>query len=75
MMSEATIVAVIDHAPSIIAAALAGFAAIISAINARRINEVHLIVNSRMTELIDAAHAVGRIAEQNEPSGKRETGP
>jgi hypothetical protein len=52
-----------DHAAAIIAAVFAGVAAVLSAINRGKINEVHVALNSRLTQLIDqtskAAHAEG----------------
>jgi hypothetical protein len=49
-----------------IAAVAALVAAVAAVIALFRIQDVHLSLNSRLTELIEASHAVGRQAERDE---------
>jgi hypothetical protein len=64
-MTEAVQVALIAAVPPTIvgAAALAR-----SMLNASKINEVHLSLNSRLSELLIAAHAQGRQEERDSNS-------
>jgi hypothetical protein len=55
-----------DHMAAIIAACGGAAAAIMSAVNRKKINELHVLVNSRLTQLLEqtgkASFAEGRQA-------------
>ena len=61
-MSDTVLVALLSSLPPTLVA-LAGLVASIR--NASKINEVHLSLNSRLTELISASHAQGRQDERD----------
>ena len=61
-MSDAIVVAVVAAIPGIISA-IVGFR------NRSSIREVHLLMNSRLDELVTASKDSGRIAEQTRSAG------
>lgn len=62
-MSDTVMVALITSVGSLIAACVAAF---LSHRNGKKIEAVHLEINSRLTKLIEASIDSGRIAERNE---------
>ena len=79
MMSDAVKIALIEKAPAIatavlagIGAALGGVAALMGARNGNKLNDVHIAMNSRMDQLVAASRDSGRIAEQTAQALKTE---
>ncbi len=70
-MSDAVLVALIAAVGSVVAAVVSGFALLQGRRNGTAVHETHLLINSRMTELLrlaaQAAHAEGKAeGEQNQ---------
>jgi hypothetical protein len=75
MLSETVQLAIVSVVPAVISAIFAGLAAV----RVRKVNEkvevVHKLLNSRLTELVSASKDSGRIEEQHRVATQQQQQP